>query len=106
MRDTYYCKRPYNPYHIDPFYAFYPAKGVNKIRSRRGNFDLSMYCGIAFDPSGDVSNLCSDGEIGSLLIWNKEVIRELKAKEGDLQKVQLDAVVHLWEICFDLLLAE
>jgi hypothetical protein len=41
-----------------------------------------------------------------LLIWNKEVIRELKAKEGDLQKVQLDAVVHLWEICFDLLLAE
>lgn len=63
---------------------------------------------MAFDPSGDVSNLCSDGEIGSLFIWDKEVMvmRELKAKGGELQKVQLDAVAYLWELRYDLLLAE
>jgi hypothetical protein len=81
---------------MHPFYAFYPAKGVDSIGVRRGNFDdLSMYCGMAFDPCCDVSNLCSNGEIGSLFIWNKEVMRELKAKGGELQKVQL----MQWRIC-------
>jgi len=52
---------------------------------------------MAFDPSGDVSNLCSDGEIASLFIWDKDVMvmRELKAKGGELQKVQL----MQWRIC-------
>eukprot|EP00985_Skeletonema_marinoi_P012819 scaffold6265_cov120-Skeletonema_marinoi.AAC.11 len=78
-----------------PFYRFYPAKGVETIGVRKGHFDdLSMYCGMAFDPSESdgVSNICSDGEIGSLFVWSKEVMRELNKKEGELRKVQLDAI--------------
>ena len=41
-----------------PFYALYPAREVDTIGVRKGYFDdLSMYCGMAFDPSVDVSNL-------------------------------------------------
>ena len=78
-----------------PILRVAPAKGVDSIRVRRGNFDdLSMYCGMAlFEPSDDVSNLCSDGEIGSLSIWNIEVMRELKAKEGELQRSRLSSGV-------------
>jgi hypothetical protein len=61
---------------------------------------------MAFDPTDDVSNLCSSGESGSLFVWNEEVMKELKGKGGDLNKVQLDAVSYLWEICYDLLLAK
>jgi len=37
--------------------------------------------------------LCSDGEISSLSIWNIEVMRELKAKEGELQRSRLSSGV-------------
>jgi len=90
------------------FYALYPSKGAEEtIGKRKGYFDdLLMYCGMAFDPTDDVSNLCSSGESGSLFVWNEEVMKELKGKGGDLNKVQLDAVSYLWEICYDLLLAK
>jgi hypothetical protein len=91
------------------FYAFYPAKKVETIGKRRGYFDdLSMYCGMAFDPKdvNGVSNLCSNGEIDSLFVWSNEVMEELEAKGGVLRKVQLDALAYLWELCYDLLLAE
>jgi hypothetical protein len=61
---------------------------------------------MAFDPSGDVNSLCSNGDSDSLFIWNKEAMKQLRAKGGDLQKLQLDAVAYLWELCYDLLLAE
>ncbi len=86
------------------FYAVYPARDVETIGVRKGYFDdLSM----SFDPRApDVSNLCSNGEIGSLFVWSEEVMRELKSKGGELQKIQLDAISYLWELCYDLLLAE
>jgi len=86
------------------FYALYPARDVETIGVRKGYFDdLSML----FDPRApDVSNLCSNGEIGSLFVWSEEVMRELKSKGGELQKIQLDAISYLWELCYDLLLAE
>ncbi len=94
-----------------PFYALYPARGFDTIGVRKGYFDdLSMYCGMAFDPSADVSNLClcsnGNGEISSLFVWSKEVMRDLSAKAGDLQKIQLDTKSYLWELRYDLLLAE
>lgn len=80
---------------------------IETIGRPKGYFeDLSLYCGMAFDPSGDVKSLCSNGESDSLFIWNKEAMTQLRAKGGDLQKLQLDAVVYLWELCYDLLLAE
>ena len=33
-------------------------------------------------------------------------MKEMKAKGCELHKVQLDAIAYLWEICYDLLLAE
>ena len=50
--------------------------------------------------------LCSDGADNSLFVWSKQLINELKKKGDNLQKVQLDAVAYLWEICYDLALAK
>ena len=88
------------------FYALYPSKRAAKtIGRRKGYFDdLLMYCGMAFDPTDDVTALCSNGESGSLFVWNGEVTKELMAKGGEMQKLQLDAVAYLWEMCYDLLL--
>ena len=33
-------------------------------------------------------------------------MRDLSTKAGDLQKIQLDTKAYLWELCYDLLLAE
>mmetsp|Transcript_22611 Transcript_22611/g.34254 ORF Transcript_22611/g.34254 Transcript_22611/m.34254 type:complete len:444 (-) Transcript_22611:16-1347(-) len=90
-----------------PLYAKYPAKDVENLGSPEGIFnDLLIYCGMAFDSKASVSSLCSHGKSDSLFVWDKEVMDELKKKGGQVRKVQLDAVAYLWEICYDLLLAE
>eukprot|EP00986_Skeletonema_menzelii_P009304 scaffold4187_cov135-Skeletonema_menzelii.AAC.10 len=93
---------------LHPLYAKYPAKDVENLGSAEGVFDdLSVYCGMAFDSKCSMAtNICSQGKTHSLFVWNKEVMDELKMKGGQLRKVQLDAVAYLWELCYDLLLAE
>ena len=49
--------------------------------------------------------LCSDGKEDSLFIRNRETMDVLKKKDGKLETLQLHAVAYLWEICYDLLLA-
>ena len=41
----------------------------------------------------------------SLFVWSKETITELNKKKDDMQKLQLDAIAYLWEICYDVALA-
>ena len=91
----------------NPLYQLYPVKGVKNIVGEGGYFgNLDMYCGMAFDKKEDVAPLCSDGADNSVFVWSKQSINELKKKGDNLQKVQLDAVAYLWEICYDLALAK
>ena len=89
------------------FYREYPARGVENLGAQEGHFEnLAIYCGMVYDKGGDVMPLCSNGENDSLFVWSKKSISELKKRGGDLKKNQLDAVAYLWEICYDLLLAQ
>eukprot|EP00584_Thalassiosira_punctigera_P016300 CAMPEP_0172573614 /NCGR_PEP_ID=MMETSP1067-20121228/136282_1 /TAXON_ID=265564 ORGANISM="Thalassiosira punctigera, Strain Tpunct2005C2" /NCGR_SAMPLE_ID=MMETSP1067 /ASSEMBLY_ACC=CAM_ASM_000444 /LENGTH=273 /DNA_ID=CAMNT_0013366221 /DNA_START=628 /DNA_END=1451 /DNA_ORIENTATION=- len=49
-------------------------------------------------------SLCTHGASDSLYVWSEEKMNELKRRGGNLQRLQLDAVSYLWEICHDLLL--
>ena len=60
------------------------------MQRRKGFFEDSMLCGMAFDASSDVSNrLCALDETNSLCDWHSYIMKELRAKTGELQKVQL-----------------
>lgn len=53
---------------------------------------------------------CCKFEVGrpddSLFVWSKQTIDELNnKKDGNMQRMQLNAVAYLWELCYDLLLA-
>lgn len=92
---------------LHPFYRHYPVKSSGNLGAPSGYFDnLVMYVGMAYDtsPPNDLSPLCSADE--SLLVWSEQTISELKLKsKGDnLERLQLDAVAYLWELCYDLLL--
>ncbi len=63
-----------------------------------------MYCGMAFDVKSDMTPLCTHGASDNLFVWSEETMNELKRRGGNLQRLQLDTVSHLWEICYDLLL--
>ena len=63
-----------------------------------------MYCGMAFDVK-EISPLCSIDANDSLLVWSENCINELKKKNGKLERMQVDAVSYLWEICYDILIA-
>ncbi len=39
-------------------------------------------------------------------MWSKDAICELNKKGGHLQKLQLDAILYLWELSYDLTLAK
>ena len=79
---------------------------MDNIGAPEGYFDnLGMYCGMAFDSKGNTTPLCSDGKEDSLFIRNRETMDVLKKKDGKLETLQLHAVAYLWEICYDLLLA-
>ena len=56
---------------------------------------------MAFDANGIIAPLCSVNEE----VWSSESIDELKKQEGKMQTLQLNAVSYLWELCYDLLLA-
>ena len=88
-------------------YREYPwSKDIQSIGEPEGFFEnLVMYCGMAYDKRSDVKALCSNGAPDSLFVWSEESIRELKKKSGHLQKLQLDAIAYLWELCYDLVLA-
>jgi hypothetical protein len=58
---------------------------------------------MAFDVKSDVTPLCTHGASDSLFVWSEETMNELKRRGGNLQRLQLDAVLYLWEICHDLL---
>ena len=65
-----------------------------------------MYCAMAFDKKQDVTSLCSNDSDDSLFVWSKQTIAELNnKKDGNMQRMQLNAVANLWEMCYDLLLA-
>ncbi len=59
---------------------------------------------MAFDVKSDETPLCTHGASDSLFVWSEETMNELKRRGGNLQRLQLDAVSYLWEICYDLLL--
>ena len=65
-----------------------------------------MYCGMAFNMKGDIAPLCRDVDKGGLFVWSEECINQLKKKSGKFKTLQLDAIAHLWEICYDLLFAK
>ena len=92
---------------IHPFYRRYPLKGVANLGARKGYFDnLVMYVGMAYDTStpNDLYPLCTNAN-DNLLVWSEQTMSELKSRGGNLQRLQLDAVAYLWELCYDLLLA-
>ena len=61
---------------------------------------------MAFDKKeAESAKLCSIGDEDSLFIWSERTIDEIKRRSGTLQKLQLDAVAYLWEICYDMLIA-
>ena len=87
--------------------------GVDNIGARQGYFkNLDTFCPMAFDKSESVSSLCSRDKDDSLFVWSDQTIDELKkyalnrgGGSTGLQKVQLDAVAYLWELCYELLLS-
>ena len=88
-------------------YREYPAIGVENLGMAEGNFNnLLMHCGMAYDKKQDVTSLCTHDNCYSLFVWSEGAIRELRNKSGELKKLQIDAVVYLWEICYDLILAK
>ena len=91
---------------MHPLYSKYPKRGVENVGAPEGYFDnLWMYCGMAFDANGIIAPLCSDNEEDSIFVWSSKSIDELKKREGKMQTLQLNAVSYLWELCYDLLLA-
>ena len=81
-------------------------KGVENLGAPKGYFDdLVMYVGMAYDTStpNDLSPLCTN-ENDNLLVWSERTMSELKNRGGDLQRLHLDAVAYLWELCYDILL--
>ena len=89
------------------FYQEYPAKGVDNIGGIGGHFDnLEVFCGMAFDKTGDVTPLCSEGEDKSLFVWSKQCTDALKKRDGSVGDNKLLAIAYLWETCYDLLLAK
>jgi len=89
------------------FYRRYPAAGVKNLGNPKGHFEqLGVYCGMAFDKKEAAStSLCSINDDDGLFVWSERTIGELKKRNGTLQKLQLDAVAYLWEICYDMLIA-
>ena len=89
------------------FYQEYPGKGEKKIGEIGGFFDnLEVYFGLAFDRTGDVSPLCSDGAENRLFVWSKYSTEIMKQRDVSLQESQLLEISYLWEICDDILLAK
>ena len=89
------------------FYKCYPTKSVQNLGAVRGYFDdLAMYCGLGFDAKADLSSLLSSSMSTGVFIWSTEVMEELNKKGGNLQRLQLNALSYLWEICYDLVLAK
>ena len=87
------------------FYQEYPAAGVANIGCVGGHYEyLEVFCGMAFDRSGDVSPICSVDAANSLFVWSDQAMRELKKKDGSIRDNQLVAMSYLWEIVDDLLL--
>ena len=67
---------------------------------------MICYCAMVFDKKQDVTSLCSNDGDASLFVWSKQTIAELNnKKDGNMQRMQLNAVAYLWELCYDLLLA-
>ena len=92
---------------VHPFYQRYPVEGVQNLGARKGYFhDLDMYCAMGFDKKVDVDTLCEDNREASLFVWNNETMEELKRRGGSLKKLQLDAIAYLWEMFYDLALAD
>ncbi len=62
---------------------------------------------MAYDKTDEksIKPLCSSGNTSSMFVWSEITLNKLKKRDGDLRKLQLDAVAYLWEICYDLLLA-
>ena len=89
------------------FYRKYPKRGVENVGVPEGYFDnLWMYCGgMVFDANGIIAPLCSDNEEDSIFVCSSESMDELKKRDGKMQTLQLNAVSYLWELCYDLLLA-
>ncbi len=46
------------------------------------------------------------GTQDSLFVWSKQTMSELIKRSGDLKRLQLDAVLYLWELCYDITLAK
>ena len=90
------------------FYTKYPAKGVDNMGTREGYFEnLQMYCAMAFDSiatDDSLEPICTHSDDG-LFVWTDQAMSELMKKKEKLEKVQLDAVAYLWELCYDILLA-
>mgnify|MGYP006866085366 CR=1 FL=1 len=42
----------------------------------------------------------------SLFVWNNDTMEELKRRGSSLKKLQLDAIAYLWEMFYDLALAD
>jgi len=82
------------------------AKRPNLHRGRRTSSNLVNYLKDNDKDERDSSlrSLCTHGASDSLYVWSEETMNELKRRGGNLQRLQLDAVSYLWEICHDLLL--
>ena len=65
-----------------------------------------MYYAMGFDKKVDVDALCEDNREARLFVWNNETMEELKRRGGSLKKLQLDAIAYLWEMFYDLALAD
>lgn len=90
-----------------PLYQLYPAKGFPNLGAQEGYFEnLVVYCGMAYDSKDDLEPLLSTSQDDSLLVWSEETMGELKKRNGNLRRLQLDAVAYLWEICYNLILAK
>ena len=66
-----------------------------------------MYCAMAFNSSlkdGSLEPIYDHSDSG-LFVWTDQAMSALTRVEEDLQKLQRDAVAYLWELCYDLLLA-
>ena len=88
------------------FYCKYPNRGVKNVGAPEGYFDNHwMYCGMASDANGIIAPLCSDNEEDSILVWSSESMDELNKCDGKMQTLQLNAISYLWELCYNLLLA-
>ena len=90
------------------FYRSYPAREVAIDGVREGYFEnLQMYCAMAFNSSltdGSLEPIYNHSDSG-VFVWTDQAMSELMKKEDDLQKLQRDAVAYLWELCYDLSLA-